>query len=147
MDSYKVVVLGDSSVGKTSITTRFIHGVFYEEIKRTVLADCMSKRVEIKGKKCTLHVWDTAGEERYRAVAPNYYKGADGAIVVFDVTDRTSFASMQGWISELNEKGDRNCSVVVVGNKIDRGEERTVSEEEANSFASSRDVWYLETSA
>jgi Ras-related protein Rab-11A len=151
---YKVVLIGDAGVGKSNILSRFIKDKFFAESKATVGVEFESKNFEIEGDRIKVQMWDTAGQERYKSITTSYYKGAKGAMLVFDLTKRKSFESIDRWIPDLRSKGDPNITILLIGNKCDLEELREVSQEEAQSKAQTHskillilDIAYVETSA
>ena len=135
-------------VGKTSISTRFIKGKFVkiDISKRTINTNCFQKRIQINNLIFNLNVWDTAGEEKYHAMAPIFYRGAQGAVVIFDVTNRETFNRATKWFKELNEFAEGNPKIILVGNKIDLPN-RVISNEEATALAQQYNCNFLEVSA
>ena len=135
-------------VGKTSISTRFIKGKFIkiDISNRTINTNCFQKRIQINNLIFNLNVWDTAGEEKYHAMAPIFYRGAQGAVVIFDVTNRETFNRATKWFKELNEFAEGNPKIILVGNKIDLPN-RVISNEEASSLAQKYNCNFLEVSA
>ena len=135
-------------VGKTSISKRFITGKFVKiDINdRTVNTNCYQKRIQVHDSIINLNVWDTAGEEKYHAMAPIFYRGADGAVVIFDVTKKETFNRATKWFHELNEFAEGNPKIILVGNKIDLTN-RQVTKEEAISLAQQYKCNFLEVSA
>ena len=135
-------------VGKTSISTRFIQGKFIkiELSNRTVNTNCFQKRVQINDLIFNLNIWDTAGEEKYHAMAPMFYRGAQGAVIIFDVTKRETFNRATKWFHELSEFAEGNPKIILVGNKIDLPN-REVSNQEAADLARKYKCNFLEVSA
>ena len=135
-------------VGKTSISTRFIKGKFVkiDISNRTVNTNCYQKRLQINDTIFNLNIWDTAGEEKYHAMAPIFYRGAQGAVVIFDVTNRETFNRATKWISELNEFAEGNPKIILVGNKIDLPN-RVITNDEATALANKYKCNFLEVSA
>jgi len=117
--SIKIVVVGDSGVGKSNILTRFVQNEFNQESKATVGVELSMKTYRIENKIVKVHLWDTAGQERYKSITAAYYKGAKGAMIVYDITRRETFNSVGKWYEEVREYGDKNMSVMLVGNKSD----------------------------
>mmetsp|Transcript_19086 Transcript_19086/g.34714 ORF Transcript_19086/g.34714 Transcript_19086/m.34714 type:complete len:200 (+) Transcript_19086:4430-5029(+) len=143
---FKVVLLGDSSVGKSSIVSRYISDAFEEGMPATVGSSYSEKLVRTcKERKVMLSIWDTGGQERYRCLAPLYYREASAAIVIFSVQDRSSLRACDSWIKELKSAA-LNSLIVIVGNKVD-SHSRQISEAEGKSFAKERSVEYFEVSA
>lgn len=142
---FKIIVLGDGGCGKTALTVRFSQGYFQESYKMTVGVDFSVKLLEAAGRKAKLQIWDTGGQERFSFVRPLYYRGAMGALLVFDVTNRESFDHLPNWIEELESNAGK-VPFVLVGNKIDL--DRVVSSEEAWDFCKQFNIpYYYETSA
>jgi small GTP-binding protein len=128
---FKVVLIGDSGVGKTNIMSRYIKDEFSIETKTTVGVEFGAKKLEINGNNIKAQIWDTAGQERYKSITNAYYKGAKGALIVFDITRPSSFESVDKWITELKSKCDVDVSIIMIGNKCDLENERAVSKEES----------------
>ncbi|GAM29074.1 hypothetical protein SAMD00019534_122500 [Acytostelium subglobosum LB1] len=145
--NYKVLLIGDSDVGKTSIVKRFSDDTFDDDILCTIGVEFKMKSVEVEGKTVTLCIWDTAGQEKFRALISSYYRGAHGIILTYDVTKRESFKNLQYWLNEVETFATRpNVVKLLVGNKIDK-ENREVSREEGLEFAKSKAMFFIECSA
>jgi len=144
---FKLVLLGDTSVGKSSLVIRFVKGQFLEYQESTIGAAFLTQSVTLDGCVIKFEIWDTAGQERYHSLAPMYYKGAAAAIVVFDITSRASFKRAEAWIKELQTQGNDDVLIALAGNKVDRREEREVSTQDAQHYATTNGIFYLETSA
>lgn len=143
---YKIILVGDSGVGKTSILKKFINNEFNEDIKCTINIDFFSKSIKIdKNLYTNLKIYDTAGQEKYRALIKKYYQGTDGIILVFDLTNENSFNKLKSWINEVSDNTEK-AQIILVGNKADLIE-RKIDEETAENFAKQRDIKYIETSA
>ena len=145
--SIKIVLLGDSGVGKTSIVTRYVSGTVLENVKPTVGAAFVTKDVIIQKNTVELLIWDTAGQEVYRGLAPIYYRNARIAIIVFDVTNSTSFDSVNYWIGELKSNVSENVVILVCANKIDLNEKRIIDQNQIDILIKKNNVLYAETSA
>jgi small GTP-binding protein len=143
----KLVLIGDSGVGKTSVLSRFARNKFNAECKTTIGVEFATKTIEIKNKRAKVQVWDTAGQERYRAVTSSYYKGTNGAFVVYDISSSPSFASVPRWLSELRDKADPHCILILVGNKCDNEDQRSVTEQDGKLLAERENMLFIETSA
>jgi len=144
----KLVMLGNSGVGKTSIITRFNKSQFPETVRATIYTDFVFKDVRIEGKTLRAQVWDTAGQERYRVVTSAYYRDAAGVLLVYDITDYKSFTDVEVWVKELCEYTDlKALELVLLGNKSDRAEERQVSADKGQKLAQQYGCGFLETSA
>ncbi|KAH3743736.1 Rab GTPase [Pelomyxa schiedti] len=144
---YKIVLLGDSGVGKSNIVARFNKNQFSLETRTTIGVDIANKEITLDGSKISLQLWDTAGQERFRAISPAYYRGADAALLVYDITKRDSFASMTRWLTELKENVDHSLTIVLIGNKSDLHHLREVSIAEAQALAETNSLHFMETSA
>ncbi|CAG9320009.1 unnamed protein product [Blepharisma stoltei] len=144
---FKIVTLGEGRVGKTSLTLKAARGQFHEDERSTVNANFLQKDINLQGTSVRLHLWDTAGQERFRALAPNYYRGAKGAIVVYDITDRSSFDRVVSWVKELSMQADKDICIVIAGNKCDKEKERQISKAEAMEYARRVGVLHFDTSA
>lgn len=143
---YKIILVGDSGVGKTSILKKFINNEFNEDIKCTINVDFFSKSIKIdKNLYTNLKIYDTAGQEKYRALIKQYYQGTDGIILVFDLTNENSFNKLKSWINEVSDNTEKS-QIILVGNKADLIE-RKIDEQTAENFAKQRDMKYIETSA
>ena len=145
---FKVILIGDSSVGKTNLLNRFVKNEFNSQSKPTVGVDFFSKTVTIDKKSVKAQIWDTAGQERFKAFSSAYYNGSHGAIIVYDVTNKDSFENVKNWITELKthlELG--NLVVMLIGNKTDLENQRQVTEEQGRSLAEQLDFFFMETSA
>ncbi|XP_028032996.1 ras-related protein Rab-21-like [Bombyx mandarina] len=133
--NFKVVLLGDGCVGKTSLLLRYIEDKFNEKHLTTLQATFLNKRLNINGNRVNLSIWDTAGQEKFHALGPIYYRNSNGAILVYDITDEDSFRKVKNWVKELKKMLGSDINLVIAGNKIDLEHERTVSLEEAESYA------------
>jgi len=141
----KILIIGDSQVGKTSILTRFTDDTFQPETCATVGVDFRSKTVPVKGRNIDLEIWDTGGQERFRAITRNFYRQCMGVILVFDLTNRESFKNLTGWLEQLNLEADDDIAKVVIGNKLDL--DRKVEVEEIQDLLEPYNLPYFETSA
>ena len=143
----KVVLLGDSGVGKTSLISQYVSGSVPESPKPTIGAAFIAKEVNIDGHPLELRIWDTAGQEVYRGLAPMYYRSASVAIIVFDVTSNASFESVGYWIKELKTNVSGSIIILVCGNKIDLEDSRVIDQNTAQQYAEANGALYAETSA
>ena len=147
-DLLKIVFMGDSGVGKTNIMSRFNSDTFSSNSKPTIGMDFATKTVQIKNRIVRLQLWDTAGQERYLTFTSAYFKDAHGVILVYDVTNRTSFNNIGQWLKSCREHTDRDkTSVILIGNKIDLDATREVSEMEGRDYAEQHGIIFMETSA
>ena len=143
---YKVVLLGESSVGKTSVSIRFAKDVFSEFQESTIGAAFLTKTMDIDGTEIKFEIWDTAGQERYHSLAPMYYRGAKAAIVVYDITSNHSFQKAKLWVQEL-QQSMTEIVISLVGNKMDLESRREVLKEDAEKYADENNLLFGETSA
>ena len=148
---YKVMILGDSGVGKTSILEQYVSQVFTGHYKVTIGSDFLSKDLMIDGKRVKLQIWDTAGQEKYRSLSLAYYRGADACLFAYDVTDKPSFLHLDAWVetffSQIPEKQTEGFPIVLLGNKIDK-KGRVVNIESVKKWCKTHsDTSYYETSA
>lgn len=144
---FKVVVVGDSGVGKTNLIKRFIIDTFSKDTKATVGVEFLSKNFLINGETFKIEIWDTAGQERYKSITAAYYKGAKGAMIVYDVTNQKSFENIDKWSSEIREKAAKTINLMVIGNKIDLTDKIVVKSDEALNKGKMLDIPVMETSA
>lgn len=146
----KVLLIGTSSVGKSSLLLRYTDDEYLgpEEATATIGVDYKVKSITVGGKRYKLNIWDTAGQERFRTLTSSYYRGAHGVIVAYDVTSRESFAALPTWFSELDTfSSSADVVKIVVGNKTDKEYARQVTQEEGQAFADSRGCLFIECSA
>jgi small GTP-binding protein len=144
---FKVVVIGDSGVGKTNLIKRFITNTFSDNSKATVGVEFITKSYKIKNQIFKIELWDTAGQERYKSITAVYYKGAKGALVVYDTTSKMSFNNIDKWLAEIKDKTSNDLKLMIIGNKIDLKEFREVSNEQATEKAKTLGIPIMETSA
>ncbi|CAJ1970948.1 unnamed protein product [Sphenostylis stenocarpa] len=144
---FKVVLIGDSGVGKSNILSRFTRNEFCLESKSTIGVEFATRTLQVEGKTVKAQIWDTAGQERYRAITSAYYRGAVGALLVYDITKRQTFDNVQRWLRELRDHADSNIVIMMAGNKSDLNHLRAISTEDAQSLAEKEGLSFLETSA
>ena len=144
---YKYIIIGDSSVGKSCIMVKYIHGGFDEEFKTTIGIEFGSKNETIKGKIYRIQIWDTAGQETFRSITRAYYKNSVCAFIVYDVTNKKTFANVQDWFNDCKKQTPKTVTMVLVGNKIDLEDKREVSYEDGENFAKENGMLFYETSA
>jgi len=143
----KILTIGESGVGKTCILLRYTDNKFIKHHLTTIGIDYKTKDVNINGKSIKLKIWDTAGQERFRNITQQYYKGADGIVLVFDLTDRNSFEKIREWMKQIQSYTQRDSiAIVLLGNKCD-AENKAVSSKEANDIATEYKMKFFETSA
>ena len=146
---YKVLLLGDSSVGKTCVLLRYCDKTFQEAHLSTIGLDYRLKTMTLEnGKNIKLQIWDTAGQDRFRAITKNYYKGANGIILIYDVTNLQTYENVKNWINQIREEANPNVVIYLAGNKVDVNEElRVVKTEEEQKIADEYNLTFYETSA
>lgn len=144
---FKLVLLGESSVGKSSLVLRFVRGQFFEYQESTIGAAFLTQTVPLGDTIVKFEIWDTAGQERYKSLAPMYYRGAAAAIVVYDITSADSFQRAKNWVKELQRQGTTNIVIALAGNKVDLEDKRQVESAEAKSYAEDNGLLFMETSA
>lgn len=144
---FKVVLLGEGRVGKTSILLRYIKGEYDERQVSTLQASYLDKRLLVENRRVALSLWDTAGQERFHALGPIYYRDADGALLVYDITDAESFRKVRTWVRELRRIVGDDISICIAGNKSDLHRNRKVPEDEAKRYAESVGAAHFDTSA
>ena len=146
---YKVLLLGDSSVGKTCFLLRYCDKSFQDVHLSTIGLDYRLKSMTLKsGKNIKLQIWDTAGQDRFRAITKNYYKGANGIILIYDITNKQTYENVKNWISQIKEEANPNVIIYLVGNKIDvPDEQRMVQIEEGQKIADEFNLPFKEASA
>ena len=144
---FKLILIGNSGVGKSSILQRYMNKTFEESYKCTIGVDFLMKSLEVKGKTVKLQLWDTAGQEKYKSMVSSYYRGANVALVVFDITSRSSFESLPLWIENYYKNGPEQKNIILIGNKKDMADQRQVTQEEAEEFSETNNMIYFETSA
>jgi Ras-related protein Rab-8A len=146
---YKILLLGDGSVGKTCLLLQYTNKIFNENHLQTIGLDYRLKTIELKDqKKIKLQIWDTAGQERFRTITKNYYKSAHGVVLMYDVSDARTFSNIKNWIDQIKKEAQDNVVIFIVGNKIDVDkEERKVTTEEGQKLAEEYNFPFYETSA
>ncbi|KVI06998.1 ras-related protein Rab2BV-like [Cynara cardunculus var. scolymus] len=144
---FKIVLIGDSGVGKSNILSRFTRNEFCLESKSTIGVEFATRTLQVEGKTVKAQIWDTAGQERYRAITSAYYRGAVGALLVYDITKRQSFENVLRWLRELRDHADSNIVIMLAGNKSDLNHLRAVPESDGHVLAEKEGLAFLETSA
>ncbi|CAA0814079.1 Ras-related protein RABA2a [Striga hermonthica] len=144
---FKVVLIGDSGVGKSNLLSRFTRNEFCLESKSTIGVEFATRTLQVEGRTIKAQIWDTAGQERYRAITSAYYRGALGALLVYDVTKPTTFENVNRWLKELRDHADSNIIIMLIGNKTDLKHLRAVATEDAQGFAEREELSFIETSA
>lgn len=144
---FKLVLLGESAVGKSSLVLRFVKGQFHEYQESTIGAAFLTQTICLDEATVKFEIWDTAGQERYHSLAPMYYRGAQAAIVVYDITNQESFAKAKNWVRELQRQASPSIVIALSGNKADLAAKRVVEYEEAQAYAEDNGLLFMETSA
>ncbi|XP_027726423.1 ras-related protein Rab-5C [Vombatus ursinus] len=144
---FKLVLLGESAVGKSSLVLRFVKGQFHEYQESTIGAAFLTQTVCLDDTTVKFEIWDTAGQERYHSLAPMYYRGAQAAIVVYDITNTDTFARAKNWVKELQRQASPNIVIALAGNKADLASKRAVDFQEAQAYADDNSLLFMETSA
>lgn len=144
---FKVVLIGDSGVGKSNLLSRFTRNEFCLESKSTIGVEFATRSIQVDGKTIKAQIWDTAGQERYRAITSAYYRGAVGALLVYDITKNVTYENVERWLKELRDHADSNIVIMLVGNKSDLRHLRAVPTDDAHSFAEKEGLSFIETSA
>ncbi|KAL3980168.1 ras-related protein Rab-11A-like [Maylandia zebra] len=144
---FKVVLIGDSGVGKSNLLSRFTRNEFNLESKSTIGVEFATRSIQVEGKTVKAQIWDTAGQERYRAITSAYYRGAVGALLVYDIAKHLTYENAERWLKELQDHADSNIVIMLVGNKSDLRHLRAVPTDEAKAFAEKHGLSFLETSA
>jgi len=144
---FKVVLIGDSGVGKSNLLSRFTRNEFNLESKSTIGVEFATRSIQVEGKIVKAQIWDTAGQERYRAITSAYYRGAVGALLVYDIAKHVTYENVERWLRELRDHADQNIVIMLVGNKSDLRHLRAVPTEEATAYAERNQLSFIETSA
>ena len=144
---FKLLLIGNSGVGKSSLLLRFVDEQFREGYHSTIGVDFKIKTIDMDAKVVKLQIWDTAGQERFHTITKTYYKGAHGIIVVYDITDRDSFTAVSQWMEEIDKNASHSADKILVGNKCDDHKNRTISYEEGKELAEHFGIRFIETSA
>jgi len=144
---YKVVLIGDSGVGKSNLLSRFTRNEFNLETKSTIGVEFATRSIQADGKTIKAQIWDTAGQERYRAITSAYYRGAVGALLVYDIAKNVTFKNVERWLAELRENAAGNIVIMLVGNKSDLRHLREVPTDTSKEFSAKNNLLFIETSA
>uniref|UniRef100_A0A2K5X9A7 small monomeric GTPase n=1 Tax=Macaca fascicularis TaxID=9541 RepID=A0A2K5X9A7_MACFA len=144
---FPVVLIGDSGVGKSNLLSRFTRNEFNLESKSTIGVEFATRSIQVDGKTIKAQIWDTAGQERYRAITSAYYRGAVGALLVYDIAKHLTYENVERWLKELRDHADSNIVIMLVGNKSDLRHLRAVPTDEARAFAEKNGLSFIETSA
>ena len=144
---FKVLLLGNSNVGKSSLFLRFVDDIWNDTFVPTIGVDFKIKTFEIDSKKIKMQIWDTAGQERFKNIIASYYRGAHGILLLYDVTDKDSFKNLSNWLIEIEKNASKNVLRVLIGNKCDLEEKRVISFNQGKEFADTYGLKFIETSA
>ena len=144
---FKVLLLGNSNVGKSSLFLRFVDDIWNDTFVPTIGVDFKIKTFDIDEKKIKMQIWDTAGQERFKNIIASYYRGAHGILLIYDVTDKDSFKNLSNWLIEIEKNANKNVLKVLIGNKCDMESERKVTVEQGKDFATQYGMKFFETSA
>jgi len=147
LQQFKLVLLGESAVGKSSLVLRFVKGQFHEYQESTIGAAFLTQTVCLDDTTVKFEIWDTAGQERYHSLAPMYYRGAQAAIVVYDITNPDTFERAKNWVKELQRQARSDIVIALAGNKSDLANRRMVEYDEASNYAEENSLLFMETSA
>ncbi|KAI9456099.1 GTPase [Boletus coccyginus] len=143
----KLVLMGDSGVGKSNLLSRFARNEFNLDSKSTIGVDFVTRSITVDGKIFKAQIWDTPGHERFRAIIPAYYRGAIGVLLVYDISKHATYVNVTRWLKEIRDHADSNIAITLVGNKSDLKHLRVVPTEEAKNFATENKLSFFETSA
>ena len=142
----KLLIVGDSSVGKTNFIMRFISDKFNESYMTTSGIDLKSKDIEIKNKNIRIQIWDTAGQVKYKAMTRNLFLKVMGAIIIYDITNEKSYTNLKSWVELIREECGSHMQIIIVGNKCDLDSERKINQDEGMNYAEEEKIEYIETS-
>jgi len=144
---FKLVIIGDSGIGKSCLLNRFADNLYTDAYISTIGVDFKIRTLEIDGRTCKMQIWDTAGQERFRTITSSYYRGAHGIVLVYDITNRESFTNLEMWLGEVRNYSSAQVQLILVGTKSDLAEKRRIQFTEALEFAETHGMEYIETSA
>ena len=144
---FKLILIGDSCVGKSNILLKYLKNQFNENSKTTIGVEFGTKNIIINNKRIKIQIWDTAGQERYRSITSAYYKGAKGALIVYDITRKNTFDNIDKWITDLKLNGDKDICIIILGNKSDLIDKREINKNDGIKKAEMYKIAFLETSA
>ena len=143
----KILIVGDSTVGKTNFIKKYVENKFNESYFASTGIDLITTSIKIEGKSFKIQIWDTAGQEKYRAMTKNLYLKSQGIIILFDITNETSFINLKNWMSQIKESRGEDIPILLVGNKIDLEDNRVINKERAMEYANNENIEYIEVSS
>ena len=144
---FKILLIGNSNVGKSSLFLRFVDEIWKENFVPTIGVDFKIKSIKIDNKTIKLQIWDTAGQERFKSILSSYYKGANGILLLYDITNINSFKSLSNWLIDIEKNSSKNVKKILIGNKCDLNELRKIPINKGKEFADTYDMEFIETSA
>jgi Ras-related protein Rab-1A len=144
---FKLLIIGDSGVGKSSLMNRYVDNIFVESFINTIGVDFKIKTLEINKKIVKLQIWDTAGQERFRTIVSSYYRGANGIMLVYDITNKETFNSLDGWLNEISKYANERAQKILIGTKLDLIDSREISYTESKEYAEKHNMILFETSS
>lgn len=144
---FKILIIGNSSVGKSNILLRYTDNIFNDSFLPTIGVDFKIKNITVNSQKVKLNIWDTAGQERFKTITSTYYKGSHGIVLVYDITDKESFNNISNWVIEVKRNAGTNIVMLLIGNKCDMESDRSVTVKEGQDLAKTLGVSFMETSA
>ena len=144
---FKVLLLGNSNVGKSSLFLRFVDDIWNDTFVPTIGVDFKIKTFDIDEKRIKMQIWDTAGQERFKNIIASYYRGAHGILLIYDVTDKDSFKNLSNWLIEIEKNSSKNVLKVLIGNKTDLEDKRVITYNQGKEFADTYGLKFIETSA
>ena len=144
---FKLIIIGDSGIGKSCLLNRFADDVYTDAYISTIGVDFKIRTIEVNGRVCKLQIWDTAGQERFRTIISSYYRGAHGIILAYDITNSESFTNLEMWLTEVQHYATDQVKIILVGTKSDLNEKRKVAFTDAQEFAAKNRMEYIETSS
>ena len=143
----KILIVGDSTVGKTNFIKKYVENKFNESYFASTGIDLITTSIKIEGKSFKIQIWDTAGQEKYRAMTKNLFLKTQGIVIIFDISNETSFINLKSWMNDIKEECSADIPMILVGNKLDLEDKRVIDKERAMEFAKNKKLEYIETSS
>ena len=143
----KILIVGDSTVGKTNFIKKYVENKFNESYFASTGIDLITTSIKIEGKSFKIQIWDTAGQEKYRAMTKNLFLKTQGIVIIFDISNETSFINLKSWMNDIKEECSADIPMILVGNKLDLEDKRVIDKERAMEFAKNEKLEYIETSS